>query len=140
MPDDVRHILDRNITALNNRDIEGYLANQQPDVEIVLPGGTTLHGRDQLRDYTEAMWNAFPDGTLAFGAQALGKDAAATEVTFTGTHTGPITTPNGPVPPTGRSVTLRSASILLIRDGLIDAEHIYFDQLEMLAQLSQDDE
>ena len=51
-----------------------------------------------------------------------------------------MTTPDGPVPPTGRSVTLRSASILMIRDGLIDAEHIYFDQLEMLAQLSQDDE
>ena len=137
MPENARDILDRNITALNNRDIDGYLANQQPDVEIVIPGGTTLRGRDQLREYTEAMWNAFPDGTLAFGAQALGEDAAATEVTFAGTHTGPMVTPDGTLPATGRSVTLRSASILLFKDGLVATEHIYFDQLEMLTQLNQ---
>jgi predicted ester cyclase len=117
--------------------MEGYLANQQPDVEFVLPGGTTLHGRDQLREYTEALWNAFPDGTLTFGAQVLGDDAAATEVEFTGTHTGAMATPNGPLPATGRSVTLRSASILRINDGLIVSEHVYLDQLELLAQLGQ---
>ncbi len=48
-----RHVLDRNITALNARDIEAYLANQQPDVELRLPGGVTLHGRDQVRQYME---------------------------------------------------------------------------------------
>ncbi|OLE31996.1 MAG: hypothetical protein AUG45_11425 [Ktedonobacter sp. 13_1_20CM_3_54_15] len=57
-----KHILDRNLTTHNARDIDGYLANQSPDVEFVLPGGVTLHGRDQVRHYTEALWKAFPDG------------------------------------------------------------------------------
>jgi uncharacterized protein (TIGR02246 family) len=130
-----KDVLDRNIAAVNARDIEGYLANQQPDVEFVLPGGVTLRGREEVKQYTEALWEAFPDGTLAFGAQVLGEATAATEVIFTGTHTGPMVTPNGSVPATGKSVTLHSASILRIKDGLIASEHVYLDQLEMMTQL-----
>jgi uncharacterized protein (TIGR02246 family) len=133
---DPKQVLDRNITAINTRDIEGYLANQQPDVQFVLPGGVTLQGRDQLRDYVEAQWAAFPDGTLTFGARVFGDDAAAVEVVFTGTHTGPMATPDGPIPPTGKTVTLHTASILSIKDGLIASEHVYMDQLELMGQLS----
>ncbi len=130
-----QQILNRNMTTLNARDIEGYLANQQQDVEFVLSGGITLHGRDQVRQYIEALWKAFPDGKLAFGEQVFAEDAAATELVFTGTHTGPMMTPNGPIPPTGKRVTLHSASILKIKDGLIASEHVYSDQLEMMTQL-----
>lgn len=130
-----QHVLDRNMTALNARDIEGYLANQQPDVEFVLPGGVTLHGRDEIRHFIEAQWQAFPDGKLAFGEQVFAEDAAATELVFTGTHTGPMMTPNGPLPPTGTRVTIHSVAILKIKDGLIASEHGYSDQLEMMTQL-----
>jgi predicted ester cyclase len=128
-------VLDRNITALNARDIEGYLANQHPDVELVLPGGMTLRGRDQVRQYMESQWIAFPDGTLSFGEQVLSKDLAATELVFTGTNTGPMPTPQGSISPTGRRVSLRFASILQLKEELVAAEHVYLDQLEMLAQL-----
>jgi predicted ester cyclase len=132
---DLKQVLDRNITAINTRDMEGYLANQQPDVVFELPGGVSLHGRDQARQYMAAMWEAFPDGRLAFGAQLFGDGLAATEVIFTGTHTGPMPSPNGPIPPTGKAVTTHSVSILHIEDGLIALEHVYGDQLEMIIQL-----
>jgi len=131
----VKDVLDRNIAALNARDMEAYLANQQPDVEFVIPGGVTLRGRDQIREYTEALWKAFPDGVLTFGDQVIADAAAATEVVFTGTHTGPMLTPDGPIPPTGKQVTLRSASILRIEDGRVAVEHVYLDQLELMTQL-----
>jgi len=130
-----KQVLDRNIAAVNARDMEGYLNNQSPNVEFVLPGGVTLHGRDQVKQYTEAIWAAFPDGTLAFGDQVLADDAVATEVVFTGTHTGPMNTPGGPVPPTGKRVEIHSVSMLRIKDGLVASEHVYLDQLEMLTQL-----
>ena len=131
----MKPVLERNIAALNNRDMEAYLANQRPDVEFLLPGGVVLRGREQVRHYTESLWAAFPDGTLAFGDQVFSDDSAATEVVFTGTHSGPMLTPNGSVPPTGRRVTLRSASILRIKDGLIASEHVYLDQLDLMTQL-----
>ena len=130
-----KQVLDRNIAAINARDLDGYLGNQQPDVEFVLPGGITLRGRDDVGRYTQTIWTAFPDGALAFGQQILGDDAAATEVVFTGTHTGPMNTPNGPVPPTGKRVSLHSVSILRIKDGLVASEHVYLDQLELMSQL-----
>jgi predicted ester cyclase len=134
-PTTVKEVLERNITALNDRDIDAYLANQRPDVEFLLPGGVVVQGRDQLRQYTESMWTAFPDGTLTFGDQVCAGDAAATEVVFTGTHAGPMHTPHGSIPPTGRRVTLRSVSILRVKGGLIASEHVYLDQLEMMTQL-----
>jgi len=131
----VKQLLDRNIKALNAKDIEGLLANQQPDVELVIPGGVILRGHEQVRQYTEALWTAFPDGAFSFAGQVLAEDAAATELVFTGTHTGPLATANGMIPPTGKRVTLHSASILRFKDGLIASEHAYLDQLEFMTQL-----
>jgi len=65
----------------------------------------------------------------------LADDGAATEVVVTGTHTGPMLSPNGEIPPTGRRISLRSASVLQMKDGLIASEHVYLDQLEMKGQL-----
>jgi len=131
----VKQVLDRNVRAINARDAEEYLANQQPDVEFVLPGGVALHGRDEVGAYIATMWSAFPDGTITFSAEVIAEDSAAVEVTFTGTHTGPLISPGGSVPPTGKRVSLHSASILQIRDGLIASEHVYLDQMDMLSQL-----
>jgi hypothetical protein len=128
-------ILNRNITALNDRDIDAYLANQHPDVVLVVPGGITLRGREQVRQNTHAYWSAFPDGKIAFGQQVLGDDAAATEVIFTGTHTGPLPTPGGDVPPTNRPVRIVSVSMLRFSDGLVSSEHVYMNQLELMTQL-----
>jgi predicted ester cyclase len=128
-------ILNRNISALNSHDIEAYLANQHPEVEFVLPDGTVLRGREQARQYAEAFLQAFPDGQLSFGQQVLEPDGAATEVIFTGTNTGPLPTPGGMLPPTGRKVRLHSASILKIRDGLIASEHVYSGQPDLMTQL-----
>jgi predicted ester cyclase len=51
------------------------------------------------------------------------------------THTGPLATPSGVIEPTGKRVTIHSASILRFRDGLIASEHSYVDQLEFMTQL-----
>jgi predicted ester cyclase len=128
-------ILNHNITALNRRDIEAYLANQHPDVEFTLPGGAVFHGRDEIRAATEAFWIAFPDGALRFGDQVLTEDAAATEVFFTGTHAGPLATPDGEIPPTGRTVRTTTVSMLRFRDGMIVSERVIGDEMDLPRQL-----
>lgn len=133
--DDAAQILQRNITALNNRDFEAYLGNQHPDVTITLPGGVRVHGRDQVRASMQVMFTAFPDGKLQFGEQVLADDAAATEVVFTGTHTGPLATAAGEVAPTGRAVRTTTVSMLRFRDGMIISERVIGDELELTRQL-----
>jgi ketosteroid isomerase-like protein len=83
----VRQLLDRNIKALNAKEIEGILANQQPDAELVISRGLTLRGHEQLRQNTEALWAAFPDGAFSFAGQVVTEEAAAVELAFTGTNT-----------------------------------------------------
>lgn len=39
------------------------------------------------------------------------------------------------VPPTGRSVTLEGMSKITVADGKIQADHIYFNEKELLDQL-----
>lgn len=132
---EVKQLLERNIAALNAQDIDHVLANQQPEAELVAPGGVTLRGHDQLQQHVEALWTAFPDGVFSFVGQIVAADAAAVELEFTGTHTGPLVTPTGAVEPTGRRVVLRSASVMRFQGGLIASEHAYTDQLEFMAQL-----
>jgi predicted ester cyclase len=130
-----KQVLERNITAINSRDLAGFLDNQQPDVTFTISGGATLQGRAEVGQYMEAFWAAFPDGVLSFGKQIFDGAAAATEVHFAGTHTGPLSTPNGPIPPTGKHVRLQSVSILRIEGGRVAEEHVYMDQLELISQL-----
>jgi ketosteroid isomerase-like protein len=54
---------------------------------------------------------------------------------FSGTHTGPLATPAGDVPPTGKPLRLAFADVFVIRDGLIVEHHIYYDQVAFLTQL-----
>jgi steroid delta-isomerase-like uncharacterized protein len=131
----LKRTLERNRDSLNNRDIDAYLNNQSPDVDFMMPGGLTMHGRDQIRGFVEAFWKAFPDGQITFGRQTFSDGLAATEVVFTGTHTGPLPTPNGPLPATGKKVELHSMSILSIKDEQITSERGYGDPMEMPTQL-----
>lgn len=106
-------------------------------MEFVLPGGITVRGHDQLRQYTEAQWAAFPDAELTFGMQVLSDadGSAATEITMTATHTGPMRTPSGTLAPTGRTIRISAVSLLRIKDGLVASEQVFFDQLDLMTQL-----
>jgi predicted ester cyclase len=51
-----------------------------------------------------------------------------------GRHPGPLPTPLGTVPPTGRTVDLKIIDILTITDGLIGAVQMVTDNLDLLLQ------
>ncbi len=126
---------DRHIAAFNAKNMDEFVGNESPDIEFVLPGAVTLRGRDQVRAYLQIFWNAFPDGQVSTREQIVTENAAVTESVFSGTHTGTLQTPNGDIPPTGRRVSLRQVAVQRIKDGVIASEHLYFDQLELMAQL-----
>jgi predicted ester cyclase len=131
----IDRLLDRNLEALNRRDIEAVLANQRSNARLLVGGQFAIEGHEQLASYTEALWAAFPDGDFRHEDRIITDDAAAVELVFTGTHIGPLTTPAGEIPATGRRVILRSASLMHLRGGLIAVEHAYSDQLHFMTQL-----
>jgi predicted ester cyclase len=59
----------------------------------------------------------------------------AGEIEFTGTNNGPLASPAGEVPATGRSVTGYGAYFAEVRDGRIVSFTAYPEAMGMMAQL-----
>ncbi len=125
----------RHDEAFNAQDAEGRMAVEAPDIEAVLPGGLSLRGSDQLLQVVRAFWEALPDARIVNENRFVAGDAVVSEGILTGTHTGTFRAPPGDVPPSGKLVSLRFASVKQIRDGRVAQEHLYFDQLEFLQQI-----
>lgn len=63
-------------------------------------------------------------------------DRVAYEATWKGTHTGPLTTPDGQtIPPTGKSIALPACLVMTVREDAIVEQHHYFNMVTMLTQL-----
>jgi predicted ester cyclase len=81
-------------------------------------------------------WAAFPDGAVANSGGAETDGVVVLEHHFTGTHTGPLTMPDGTtVPATGRPIAFAACTVVRAEDGVIRSWHAYFDQMAMAAQL-----
>jgi ketosteroid isomerase-like protein len=74
-------------------------------------------------------WRAAEAKVVESGDQAVG------EMTYRGTQTGPLVGPAGEIPPTGKSVELRGAAWITIRDGRIARFDGYYDTMSMMVQL-----
>ena len=121
--------------AFNAKDADGRRAIEAPDIEAVLPGGLVLRGHDQTVGIAMAFWEALPDARIVVDSQFVDGDTVVAEGALTGTHTGTFRAPQGDVPASGNAVRLRYASVKQIRDGKVEREHLYFDQLEFLQQI-----
>jgi steroid delta-isomerase-like uncharacterized protein len=127
------------VDAVNRGDAPGYAAHYTDGATIHDPFyAEPLTGRDAIEHDIAVFLRAFPDlhgrvrSTVTEGSQV------ATEVTFTGTHHGPLETPDGDVPATGRPVTLALCGCSDVGpDGLMTATRRYYDVAGLLAQLGQ---
>jgi steroid delta-isomerase-like uncharacterized protein len=126
---------DRHVEAFNSKDLDGLVNNEAADIEFVIPGGITLRGREQVQDYMQIFWSAFPDMKVSETYQVIAGDTAVTEATYSGTHTGALRTPDGDIPATGKRVQGRQVAVQRVRDGQVWSEHLYFDQVEFLGAL-----
>jgi predicted ester cyclase len=118
-------------------DMDGFIAMQAPDTEWLTPDGP-LHGRDAVREYVARFRLAFPDGRHTIDRVVEGSDTTvAIEGSWTGTHTGPFATPQGEVPPTGRTLGMQFALFVEGDPAARRASRValYMDQLAIAAQL-----
>jgi steroid delta-isomerase-like uncharacterized protein len=125
----------RHDDAFNSHDAEARRSIEAPDVEMIMPGGMTLSGQEQVMQVVGAFWEALPDAKITPADLFEAGDIVVAEGTLSGTHSGTFRTPQGEIPPTGNQVTLRYAAVKRFRDGRLVSEHLYFDQLEFLQQL-----
>jgi steroid delta-isomerase-like uncharacterized protein len=94
------------------------------------------------REHRALTWKqAFPDerGTIT-GAYTSG-NTVAIELTWEGTQSGPMATPDGQeLPPSNKRITVKSVEVIEIEDGKIKALRHYFDLMTLLQQIGAMDQ
>jgi steroid delta-isomerase-like uncharacterized protein len=122
--------------AYNDRDFDYGPSQSHSDIEIrVVPLGTTLQGKDGLRQYLQDWAAAFPDSRVEVVNVVAGENAVVVEFVGRGTHGGPLQSPAGEIPATGRRVEIPFCDVHELRDGKIARQRTYFDTATMLRQL-----
>lgn len=78
---------------------------------------------------------ALPDSRATFDAVHVAGNTIVLELTWRGTHRGPLQTPAGQIPATNKSIDIRACQVVEVKDGKVQSVRHYFDMATMLAQL-----
>ena len=95
-------------------------------------------GADEVMTYFRTSRTAFPDLGNEIIHNVVGDgDVAMTEFYLVGTHLGPLKTPAGDIPPTGKRIRVRMAATFEFKPGSdkIISERPYTDPRAVLHQL-----
>ena len=129
--------LARRIYQLFNEDkFDDVLELVSADVETVLvPFGQTFHSRDGFVQFMQGFKGAFPDLRIAVTNQVATEDNVVNEFTARGMHTGPLQTPAGAIPPTGRTVDFVVCEVWTMKNGQLTSLHNYQDAAAIMRQI-----
>jgi steroid delta-isomerase-like uncharacterized protein len=95
-----------------------------------------LEGADAQVEVARGWKEAFPDGHgTIHGAYADG-NTVAIELTWEGTQSGPMRTPDGQeLPASNRRATIKACQVMEIEEGRIKVTRHYFDLMTLLQQI-----
>jgi steroid delta-isomerase-like uncharacterized protein len=128
-------VVDSMIDALNEHDLEAVLRFYRADAVAVSPE-LELGNSDEIGSFFTQLWEGFPNIHFELLEKIAQDDVITATMMASGTNTGPYLTFAGEVlPPTGRKVAIRACCWWRLTDGLIASQSLYYDQLEIYAQL-----
>lgn len=120
----------------SGNDLEGAAALADENIKMIGYGlGLDLEGREQFLNFMQARKRAFPDITIEHTNLVVQGDQVVVEFVATGTHTGPLMTPNGEIAATGKPVTLHVVEIHTWQDGKLVNLVQYQDPTSPLRQI-----
>jgi predicted ester cyclase len=131
----LRTVMDRFFEAVDSKDPARMAAVDAPDLVMVTPMGTFrgIAGHTQLM---QGFATAFPNFKHQVSGCLESGEQISCEGTFTGDHTGPLTTPNGQtVPPTKKQIDMPWGGFATIKNGKVASVRVYFDPGLMMRQL-----
>ncbi len=86
-----------------------------------------------------AAWRAWataiPDSKATFHNAHVSGNTVVLEVTWRGTHTGPLRTPSGEIAPTGNKIEVRACQVIEVAGDKAQAMRHYFDMTTLMQQL-----
>ncbi len=125
------------ILAYNDKNWEKARASITPDfVYDEVATGRKLTGADQTLEAWKGWAQAFPDSKGTFqGSHVTDGGTVVLELTWAGTHQGPLNMPNGPIAPTGKRIEMRACAIVEVTGEKARTQRHYFDMATLLQQI-----
>jgi steroid delta-isomerase-like uncharacterized protein len=131
---EARELAERHVSAFNERAWSRAHELYAPDVVMIEPAGAT-QGIERFIELERGFVRALPDSRMEVTAIIESGNWVVVEGAYSGTHTGPLGTPQGEVPPTGRSLKLPLCDVIEVAAGRITQIRAYYDQMTFAAQL-----
>ena len=129
-----RAVSDRYTDLINAHDAAAIGEFFAEDGVLVDPSGE-FKGRSAIVDYWEGFFRAFPAMVGADEFKAESGNTAINEWSASGSHDGPLDSPEGAIPATGKTVSIRGVDAITVERGLITSQRVYYDQLSFMVQL-----
>jgi steroid delta-isomerase-like uncharacterized protein len=134
--EDLIRVARENVDTFTAGDWDRMRATMTPDsVYDEFPTQRHVQGADAIIEANRGWKQAFPDAKGSV-RNAFAKDnLVALELTWQGTNTGPMESPSGAIPASGRQVEVPAAMVMTFAgDKIKDTRH-YFDMMGLLKQL-----
>jgi steroid delta-isomerase-like uncharacterized protein len=125
------------IQAYNDKNWDQAKASMTPDFAYdEVASGRKFTGIDETLAAWKGWAQAFPDSKgVIEGAHVSEDGTVVLELTWKGTHQGPLQTPKGPISATGKRIDIRACAIFQIAGEKARSQRHYFDMATMLQQL-----
>ena len=124
------------VDAFNTGDWERVRAGLASDARYdELGTERTVDGPEKIVELFKGWKQAFPDGAGTVTSAFTSGNQAVLEVTWKGTHSGPLTTAEGTIPASGKSQETPAAVFFAFDGDKIKESRHYFDSLTLLKQI-----
>ena len=97
-----------------------------------------VQGVDQVIALWQGWAAAFPDSRATFERELASDNVVVLEVTWRGTHTGPLPTARGTIPASGNRIEIRACMVAELANDKPRLERHYFDMTTLLQQIGVD--
>ena len=129
-------IAQEHVTAFNSGDWDKLRAGLAVDARYEEFGTQrSVEGPEKIVDLFKGWKTAFPDAAATVTSTVASGNKAGLEVTWKGTHTGPMETAEGTIPASGKSQETPGAIFFTFEDGKVKESRQYFDSMTLLKQI-----
>jgi steroid delta-isomerase-like uncharacterized protein len=125
------------VDVFNRHEADAFAALYAHDATAYDPQyADLLNGREAIKKDIEDFFTALPDVQAKVLSSVAGGDTIAFEVEMSGTHNGPLVTPDGTVPPTNRPLKFLGSRVMQFNaQGQITSCNRYYDLAGIMQQL-----
>jgi steroid delta-isomerase-like uncharacterized protein len=133
---EIRQRIDRWVAAQNADDLDTLISMYAPDGARV-HNGAAVKGRDALRSTYTTVWKALTNRTMTPHRLTICGNTAVMEYTERVTHSGPVSSPYGEIPGSGKQFTIHGIGVMEFADDGIKELRVYSNALFNMLASSQ---